>query len=109
MAGMIVKLDAKITWATFRDPASDRLVAASPALGITLSGENRGALKEAIEEALDTLFTDLFLTNRLDKFLRSHGWGIQSVSPSRRALSVRFLVPWQITQRRGVPRDLKSG
>ena len=77
---VVVQLDGNVSWRAFRDPNCNRWVAICDSLGLATDAETWVQLQERTAQHLSCLFDDLLQENKLDAFLRSHGWGIRGGS-----------------------------
>jgi predicted RNase H-like HicB family nuclease len=93
-------IQANLFWLYTQDKESQMWVAHCPPLKIVAEGKTYSELMEAMDDCIQTLFTDLWEAGELGNFLREHNWRALTPIPQRRtAGNVRFDVPYEIQQR----------
>jgi hypothetical protein len=92
MTTVTVQIVANVTWEAFHDPQSNTWIAVCKALNLNAIGDTFADMQDCANDAMATLFLDLFKTGELEAFLRANHWRPRTElpPPGRR---VRFDVP----------------
>lgn len=93
----VVRCEAQVAWAAFRDPDSGRWVGVCHDLNLTVEGSTWADLQIEANEALLLLLRDLFETGELDQFLTAHHWRCEPPPHGTAPGDVIFDVPATIT------------
>ncbi len=93
MVTVTAQIEAKnIIWEGYYDPKSNMWVAVCKALNLNALGDTWSELQECANDAMATLFLDLFVTGELAAFLHANGWRPRGEIPTA-GQNVRFDVP----------------
>lgn len=72
---VFTRIEAKnVIWQGAYDPESQMWIGVCKALNLNALGETWSELQECANDAMATLFVDLFVTGELAAFLRENGW-----------------------------------
>ena len=88
-----IKVEANLTWRVARDAQSGMFVGVCHELNLNALGETWLEFQEVANDAVTTLFLDLFEDNELDGFLSENGWRAEQLPPGR---APEFDVPFNI-------------
>lgn len=88
----VIRVQANLQWKCFSGKGGHWIGICDP-LKLTVQGDTWTELMEDIGHTLDAMLKDLWRSNELDKFLRSHGWqlAVEAPLPSK---GIRFDVPF---------------
>lgn len=92
VAQFLVRIDANLQW-RFTIGKGGNYVAVCDPLRLTLQAGTWAELMEDTSDVLNAIFLDLLSENKLDSFLRAHGWNMRGQVPPH-AENVRFDVPF---------------
>ncbi len=90
---VVMQIEAKnLIWEGYHDPKSNMWVGVCNALNLNALGETWDELQQCANDAMATLFLDLFKTGELADFLRANNWRQVGATPAPGQV-VRFDVP----------------
>ena len=91
-----IEVRGQIAWQVTRDPDSGMWVAVCQALKLNALGETFEELTQAVTEAMQLLFTELFEHGEFEAFLRARGWKPLGELPTPGS-RVQFDAPFSLT------------
>jgi hypothetical protein len=99
-----VQVDANIPWSVAQDPETGTWIGVCDALNLNAVGDTWIDFQQSANEAIQTLFLDLFEDGELDAYLRRNGWTTRGGALPPPTVKPAFDVPFDV--RRASIRDL---
>jgi hypothetical protein len=92
----ITRIEAKnVVWQGAYDADSGMWVGVCKAFNLNALGETWSELQECANDAMATLFVDLFVTGELAEFLRENGWQHGPMPQPGQVPQFDIPVPWE--------------
>ena len=93
------RIEAKIIWQGAFDSDSHMWIGVCKALNLNALGETWSELQECANDAMATLFIDLFVTGELADFLKANGWRSGPMPKAGQVPQFDIPVDWKRTAR----------
>lgn len=94
-----IQVKSRVQWQVSKADRGTGYVAVCEPLALTLEADSLDDLESIIGEALQLLFTDLFLDNEFHDFLMARGWRAKDIPEDDG--DIEFQVPWQLLMNLG--------
>ncbi len=96
MKAILITISGHMVWKFFHDSESDRWIAVSDTLQLTVEGKTHAEMRQMIDETTGLLLADLYESGELNTFLDDRGFRPTSMPTPSPQQRIQFDVPFEL-------------